>query len=95
MAGALQQTQANSRRRRSFPAQSLQALLHRFMVTPGSTAGIEQNFSRFKRFLGEHWQGSEVAEERRLVLQLAHSALPAADNELLGKARLILGQRFR
>ena len=91
---ALQQTQANSRRRRNFPAQSLKALLHRFMVTPGSTAGIEQNFSRFKRFLGEHWQGSEVAEERRLVLQLAQSALPAADNELLGKARLIWASTF-
>ena len=56
---ALQQTQANSRKRHNFPAQSLQALLRPFMVTPGSTASIEQSFSRLKRFLGEHWQGSE------------------------------------
>jgi len=64
------------------------------MVTPGSTAGVEQNFSRLKRFLGEHWQGSEVAEERRLVLQLAQSALPAADKELRGKARLMWASTF-
>ena len=49
----------------------LAKLLQRFVVSPGSTSGIEQNFSMFKRSLGQQWNGSELSEERRLVLQLA------------------------
>jgi hypothetical protein len=91
---ALQKTQSSSRRRRAFQANALVALLQRFVVAPGSTAGIEQNFSLFKRSLGEHWQGTELAEERRLVLQLSSAAAPVADNELLAEARLIWASGF-
>ena len=62
---ALKKTQATSRRRRVFKADALSALLQRFVVSPGSTAGVEHNFSMFKRSLGQHWQGSELSEERR------------------------------
>ena len=92
---ALKRTQSTWLRRRNFPAEALRSLLQRFMVAPGSTAGIEQNFSMFKRCLGEHWHGSPAAEERRLVLQLARAALPAADDGLLGAARRIWACTFK
>ena len=68
---ALKKTQATSRRRIVFNADALSALLQRFVVSPGSTTSIEQNCYMFKRSLGQRWQGNELAEERRLVLQLA------------------------
>ena len=91
---ALKKTQATSRRRRVFKADALSALLQRFVVSPGSTAGVEQNFSMFKRSLGQHWQGSELSEERRLVLQLARATAPDADRDLLVAARLIWASVF-
>ena len=48
----------------------------------------------FKRSLGQHWQGSELAEERRLVLQLASATAPDADRNLLVAARLIWASVF-
>jgi len=91
---ALKKTQATSRRRKVFQADALSALLQRFVVSPGSTSGVEQNFSMFKRSLGQHWQGSELAEERRLVLQLASGITPDADRDLLVAARLIWSTVF-
>jgi hypothetical protein len=86
---ALQKTQGTSRRRIVFKADALSALLQRFVASPGSTAGIEQNFSMFKRSIGQHWQGSELVEEHRLVLQLASATAPDVDRNLLVAARLI------
>ena len=40
---ALKKSQATSRRRRVFKADALSALLQRFVVSPGSTAGVEEN----------------------------------------------------
>jgi hypothetical protein len=91
---ALQKTQSTCRRRKAFPAGMLAELLQRFVVSPGSTSGIEQNFSMFKRSLGQQWNGSELGEERRLVLQLASSAMPEADTNLLAAARLIWATMF-
>ena len=91
---ALKQTQSSDRRKRTFPVDALLPLLQRFLVAPGSTAGIEQNFSKLKRILGEHWNGSELAEERRLVLDLAVSENPEADADLLGAARLVWASTF-
>jgi hypothetical protein len=91
---ALQKTQSTGRRRKAFPAGMLAELLQRFVVSPGSTSGIEQNFSMFKRSLGQQWNGSELGEERRLVLQLASSAMPEADTNLLAAARLIWATMF-
>jgi hypothetical protein len=67
-------------------------LLQRFVVSPGSAAGVEDNVSI--RSLGQHWQGSELAEERRLVLQLASATAPDADRNLLVAARLIWASVF-
>jgi hypothetical protein len=90
----LKKTQATTRRRQTFKVDALAALLQRFVVAPGSTAGIEQNFSMFKRSLGQQWQGSELAEERRLVLQLASAAAPEMDTKLLAAARVIWATTF-
>ena len=89
---ALRLAQATSRRRRQFQATALVALLQRFLVAPGSTAGIEQNFSKLKRALGEQWHGSDASEERRLVLELACRGLP--QETLLQDARIIWATIF-
>ena len=83
-----QRTQDNRKRRRDFPADGLIPLLQRFVVAPGSTAGIEQNFSKMKRVLGEQWNGSEQAEERRCVLELAIQQQPEPWGELMSEAGL-------
>ena len=91
---ALQKTQMSCRRRKHFPVGMLAKLLQRFVVSPGSTSGIEQNLYMFKRSLGQQWNGSELGEERRLVLQLASNTLPDADAKLLAAARLIWSTVF-
>jgi hypothetical protein len=91
---AVQKTQHDSRRRTTFPCDELGPLLCRFVVSPGSTAGIEQNFSAFKRVLGEHTCASELGEERRLVLHLACCTMPGASETLLARARLIWANSF-
>jgi hypothetical protein len=87
-------TQRTSRRRREFPAADLIAVLARFLVAPGSTAGIEQNFSKMKRCLGEHWCGTELAEERKVVLALAAQTAPKPSQSLLEAARVVWAQNF-
>jgi hypothetical protein len=37
----------------------------------------------FNQSIGQHWQGRELAEECRLVLQLASVTAPDADRDLL------------
>ncbi|MFM7989271.1 MAG: hypothetical protein ACKPKO_59150, partial [Candidatus Fonsibacter sp.] len=91
---AFKKTQSTSRRRRVFGADALSALLQRFVVSPGSTASVEQNIYMFKRSIGQHWQGSELAEERRLALQLASATAPDADRGLLVATRLIWANVF-
>ncbi len=56
--------------RRNWPTNALRPILERFFVAPGSTAGIEQNFSLHKRLRGEQWHGGELTEERNLILSL-------------------------
>ena len=53
----------------------------------------QQNFSVFKRVLGQQWHGSPAAEERRLVLVLAAASSPP-DAELLAAARVIWASAF-
>jgi len=88
---ALKQTQSTARRRKLFPADALLPVLARYVVAPGSTSGVEQTFSKFKRVLGEQWNGSEQAEERRLVLELAAGSCggPAPNKDVVGSARVI------
>ena len=91
---AVQKTQQDSRRMAKFHCGELGPLFCRFVVSPGSTAGIEQNFSVFKRVLGEHTCASELGEERRLVLHVASCTMPNADATLLARARLIWAKSF-
>ena len=88
---ALKQTQDTSRRRKHFSADALLPVLARYVVAPGSTSGVEQTLSRFKRVLGEHWQGSEQAEERRLVLELEAASCddPARVECITNAARVV------
>ncbi len=67
-ADALLRTQRTARLREKYPAKSLKRALEFYAVAPGSTSGIEQNFSQLKRAMNEHWCGSPAAEERRMVL---------------------------
>ena len=48
--------------------QALLPALERFFVSPGSSCGIEQLASLFKRVMGEQWYGEENDEEPHLVL---------------------------
>ncbi len=84
-------SQGSPRRRDRFPAEALMHVLRRYMISPGSTAGIEQTFSKFKRFLGEQWNGSAEAEERRLILALAgaEARTPRDKFDLFASARLV------
>ena len=78
---ALAKTQRTPRSQLTWPARALLPVAERYFVCPGSTAGIEQTFSVFKRMTGEQWHASELAEERHLVLRLRarrEKALPAA-----------------
>ena len=78
---ALAKTQRTPRSQELWPARALLPVADRYFVCPGSTAGIEQTFSMFKRMTGEQWHASELAEERHLVLTLRarrEKALPAA-----------------
>ena len=68
---------------------ALLPVLQRFVVCPGSTSGIEQAFSKFKRLMGEQWHGSAEAEERRLVLRLKAADTPQLPWQLLRAARRI------
>ena len=58
------------RARQNWPSTALLPVAERYFVRPGSTAGIEQTFSWFKRCKGEQWHASELVEERLLVLTL-------------------------
>ena len=80
--------------RRNWSAKALGPVLERFFVCPGSTAGIEQIFSLFKRIMGEQWHGTEAAEERCLVLSLRARREPDLPEELLADARRIWQENF-
>ena len=84
---ALQKSQAG--RKNQWPVTALLPVLQRFVVCPGSTSGIEQAFSKFKRLMGEQWHGSAEAEERRLVLRLKAADTPQLPLQLLRAARRI------
>jgi hypothetical protein len=72
---ALARTQNTYKSRRKYAVDVLVPALQLYAVASGSTSGIERNFSSAKRNLGENWQGNPIAEERRMVLSLAHAAL--------------------
>ncbi len=77
-ADALARTQRTARLREKFPSNALKQALQFYAVAPGSTSGIEQNFSQLKRAMNEQWHGSPDAEERRMVLIVAGACGKAA-----------------
>ena len=91
---ALASTQRNHNTRHLWSAKALRPVLERFFVCPGSTAGIEQVFSLFKRIMGEQWHGSEEAEERRLILSIRARREPNLSEKLLADARRIWQENF-
>ena len=48
----------------------------------------------FKHVVGEQTRASELGEERRLVLHLASSAMPDAEETLLASARVTWAKTF-
>ncbi len=90
----LRRTQERWQMRERWPAKALLPVAQRFLVAPGSTSGVEQALSQFKRLMGEQWHGSPVAEERRLVLQLKATAEPKPPPELLKAARRTWAECF-
>ena len=90
---ALARTQKTSKSRHKYAVDVLLPVLQLYAVASGSTSGIERNFSSAKRNLGESWQGSPVAEERRMVLSLAHAALTDRA-AVLAAARQVWAESF-
>ena len=91
---AILETQAASRRRAAYPVSALLPVLQRYAAYTGSTSGVEQDFSRLKRAIGDH-RGNlgSLAEERIAVLA---SRRTSVDEDLvLAKHAPDLGRVFR
>ena len=92
---ALARAQQNSKTRKKYPVDALRRVLEYYAIASASTSGIERTFGAAKRNLGENWNGTPVAEERRLILALAHATVGSDDRESLAvAARVILAQSF-
>ena len=85
---AVFETQISARRRANYPIATLLPVLRRFAAYTGSTSGVEQDFSKFKRALGETRNFSPQTEERIAVLA-SRKSTPDADSVLAKRARLI------
>ena len=85
---AVFETQISARRRANYPIATLLPVLRRFAAYTGSTSGVEQDFSKFKRALGESRNFSPQSEERIAVLA-SRKSTPDADSVLAKRARLI------
>ncbi len=90
----LEKTQANWQSRQTWSAKALLPVLQRFFVCPGSTAGIEQSFSQFKRITGEQYHATELVEERHFVLKLKAARVEEPPPGILGAARRIWVECF-
>ena len=91
---ALAKTQATWSSRRTWSAGALLPVAERYFVCPGSTAGIEQTFSWFKRFKGEQWHASELAEERLIVLTVQARRSKDVPPRLLQAAQVVWARNF-
>ena len=91
---AILETQATSRRRAAYPVSALLPVLQRYAAYTGSTSGVEQDFSRFKRAIGDH-RGNlgSLAEERIAVLASRRTSVDE-DLVLAKHARLIWAECF-
>ena len=90
---AVSETQRTDRRRANYPIAALLPLLRRFAAYTASTCGVEQDFSKFKRALGECRGFGPQAEERIAVLS-SRKSTPDDDLVLAKSARLIWASCF-
>ena len=72
---ALARAQQSSKTRKRYPVDALRPILECYAIAAASTSGIERTFGAAKRNLGEQWNGTAVAEERRMILSLAHATM--------------------
>ena len=77
----------------TIPLRALLPLLRRFAAYTASTCGVEQDFSKFKRALGECRGFGPQAEERIAVLS-SRKSTPDDDLVLAKSARLIWASCF-
>ena len=92
---ALERTQSTSKRRHTFHADALRPMLQFLGVMTGSTSGIEHNLSSATRNLGgEQWNGSELLEERRLLLQIERQHASPLISSVLQAIRLVWRDNF-
>jgi hypothetical protein len=71
-ATAIKRTQQSAKSRKRYPVESLRRALSIHAIGTGSTSGIERNFGAAKRNIGDHWNGTALAEQRRMVVALAY-----------------------
>jgi hypothetical protein len=91
---AILETQATAARRVAHPVDALLPVVRRFAAYTGSTSGVESDFSRFKRALGEHRHFGPDAEERIAVLSSRCPSNPEEDMTLARSARMVWAQCF-
>jgi hypothetical protein len=94
-AKAIQRTQKTSKTRGKYPVDALRRALSIHAIGTGSTSGIERNFGAAKRNIGDQWNGTPCAEQRRMVVALAHASTPSSERPaLITTARLVWAQCF-
>ena len=92
---ALARTQQRSKTRKKYPVDALRPILECYAIAAASTSGIERTFGAAKRNLGEQWNGTAVAEERRMILSLAHATMGSEGRaSLAATARAIWAESF-
>lgn len=90
----LQEVQATTRRREVYKLTALLPLLTRFAAWSASTSGVEQNFSRIKKLIGEQ-RGAMHSDTLERAAVLALSQLPAAlELDLPVHAQLVWSKTF-
>ena len=94
-ATAIKRTQKTDRSRKKYPVEALRRALSIHAIGTGSTSGIERNFGAAKRNIGDHWNGTALAEQRRMVVALAYASIPESERPaLITGARLIWAECF-
>ena len=92
---ALARTRQSNRTLKKYPVDALRRILEYYAIASASTSGIERTFGAAKRNLGEQWNGAAVAEERRMILSLAHATMGSEGRaSLAATARVIWADSF-
>ena len=92
-AAAVRDTQATAKRKAQYPVDNLLPALRRYVVYSGSSAGVEQCFSKMKFYLGEHRNFNQQGKQRVLVLSSSKKNA-TTDVKIVGAARWIWACNF-